>query len=231
MKIAFLSSLFLVLISLTSCWDEFGIEETEVTYDTVPFDRIRLETSSRVRIIQSNTFKVTVRGQRRDVDDTEVSVINDRLVIEEHGHIDADQIIKIYVPEISELENTGSSLVYGESQFAQNRSMDITETGSGEIDLYVDVDNLDVELTGSGYIYLEGKADNVDADIAGSGWIRAFALEADIMDMRIDGSGSAEVQVDTDLDVVINGSGSVYYKGHPDLSVVITGSGHVYDAN
>lgn len=231
MKYAYLSSLFLVLVSLSSCWDEYGYEEIAVTYDTVPFDRIRLETSSNIRIIQSNEYKVIVRGQKRDVDDTEVRVNSDRLVIEEHGHIDNDQRIEIYVPEISELENTGSSLVYGESEFTQNRSMDLTMTGSGEIDMYVDVDNLDVRLTGSGYIYLEGFADNADFDITGSGWIRAFSLDTDIMDVRIDGSGSAEVNVDSDLDIVISGSGDVYYKGHPDVSIVISGSGHVFDAN
>jgi hypothetical protein len=223
--------LALVSIGLYSCEDEFGVEEIEVTYDTIPFDRIKLETSSHVRIIQSNDFKVSVRGLERDVNDTEVSVHNDRLVITEHGHIDNDQVIKIYVPEISQLESVGSSLVYGESEFVQNRSMDIDLTGSGEIDMYVDVDNLDVELTGSGYVYLEGYADNVDAEVTGSGWLRAFGMVVDVMDLRIEGSGSGEVYVEDDLDVIITGSGNVFYKGHPSLDVEITGSGKVIDSN
>lgn len=216
---------------LVSCEDEFGVEEIEVTYDTVPFDRIDLLTSSDIRIIQSNTFKVSVRGQERDVNDTEVSVINGKLTIEEHGHIADEQVIHIYVPEISELESFGSSLVYGESQFAQNRSMDIALTGSGEIDFYVDVDNLDVEQTGSGYIYLEGFVDNLDAELYGSGWLRAFNLQTDITDLTLTGSGSAEVKVEDDLDILISGSGNVYYKGHPDVDAEITGSGKVIDAN
>jgi hypothetical protein len=226
-------TLFTTLLILTafSCTDEFGIERIEVTYDTIPFDRIRLETSSDVRIIQSSIFQVSVTGEERDVNDTEVRVVNDRLIIEEHGHIDEDHLIVIHVPEISELESVGSSLIFGESQFTQNRSMDIRLTGSGEIDMYVDVDNLDIHQTGSGYVYLEGHADNVDVDMTGSGWLRAFLLEADIMDVRLEGSGSAEVFVDTDLDVVITGSGNVYYKGNPHISVVITGSGNVIDSN
>jgi hypothetical protein len=232
MKPAYLLSLLVVVVSFSSCYlDEFGTDRIAVTYDTVPFDRIRLETSSDVRIIQSNTFKVVVRGEERDVDDTEVRVNDDRLVIEEHGFIDGDHEIEIYVPEISELNSVGSSLVYGESEFTQNRSMDIRLSGSGEIDFYADVDNLDVSLTGSGYIYLDGFADNADFDISGSGWIRSFPCATDIMDLRIEGSGSAEVFVDTDLDIVITGSGDVFYKGHPQVSVEITGSGHVFDAN
>lgn len=231
MKSAYLFALLVITGSLTSCIDEFGTDHIEVTYDTVSFDRIRLETSSDVRIFQSNIYKVVVRGEERDVDDTEVRVNNDRLVIEEHGHIDSDHEIEIYVPEISELESIGSSLVYGESEFTQNRNLDLILTGSGEIDFYADVDNLDVRLSGSGYIYLDGFADNADFDIEGSGWIRSFPCATDIMDLRIEGSGSAEVFVDTDLDIVITGSGDVYYKGHPQISVENTGSGHVFDAN
>jgi hypothetical protein len=216
---------------MVSCYEEIGVERISVTYDTIDFDRIRLSTSSSVRIIQSNTFQVVVEGEKRDVDDTDVEVVNGRLTITEHGHIAEDQVIKIYVPEISELESTGSSQVYGESQFTQNISMDLTQTGSGEIDMYVATDNLDVKLTGSGYIYLEGQVDNVDASITGSGWIRAFNLTSDLTDVRITGSGSAEVKVDTDLDAVISGSGNVYYKGHPSLSSQISGSGKVIDSN
>lgn len=223
--------LLVVATGFVSCVDEFSTQQIEVTYDTVSFDRIHLETSSSVRIIQSSAFKVTVNGEERDVHDTDVHVSNNQLVIEEHGHIANDQVIKIYVPEISQLESEGSSLIYGESEFTQNRSMDLVLNGSGEINMYVDVDNLDVEQTGSGYVYLEGYADHVDAEITGSGWMRAFGLDAKTMDLRVEGSGSSEVKVADDLDVKITGSGNVFYKGHPSLHTEITGSGQVIDSN
>ncbi len=231
MKYTYCILLLSITIGLSSCEDEYGIEEIEVIYDTIPFDRIHLETSSDIRIIQSNIFQVVVRGQERDVNDTEVRVIQEQLIIEEHGHIDPGHLIKIYVPEISELECFGSSLIYGESEFRQSRTMNLTLSGSGELDMYLDTDNLDVRLSGSGYIYLEGLADNVDLDISGSGWVRSFYLNSDFSDVRIDGSGSAEVTVDADLDVVIHGSGDVYFKGDPQISTFITGSGKVIDAN
>lgn len=213
------------------CLDEQGIEEQEVTYETIPFDEIRLESSSNIYIVQANEYKVTVRGQKRDINDTDVEVHNGRLLVKEHGHIDEDQEITIYVPEIRYLESFGSSLVYGQTQFIQNLNMGITLTGSGEIDMYVDVDDLDLKLTGSGYVYLEGFADRSDIDIIGSGWVRSFALDNDIADIRIEGSGSAEVNVDTDLDIIITGSGDVFYKGNPQINSVITGSGQVINAN
>lgn len=222
--------LIAVVVGFISCQDETGIREIELSLETLPFDRIRLETSSDIRIIQSNEYKVVLKGRENDVDDVAVNVINDRLTIEEHHHQQEIEI-KIYVPEISQLQSIGSSLVYGESYFSQDRNMDISLEGSGEIDFAIETDDVDVELIGSGYIYLEGYVQSMDADIEGSGWVRSFDLESDLCDVRIEGSGSAEVFANDDLDVFITGSGNVYFKGHPFVNAYITGSGSVIDAN
>lgn len=231
MKIKYLLLYAGLTLGLIACHDDLGVEEIEVTYDTVDFDRIELATSSNVRIIQSDLHRVIIRGEKRDVDDTEVRVTNGKLVIEEHGHIAADQIIYIYVPVITRLESLGSSDVYGESNFQQQANMEIQLRGSGEIDMYVDTDNVDIENSGSGDVFLEGITDNIDVFLSGSGWVRTFNLPTDFADVRVSGSGSAEVTVDVDLDVIISGSGDVRYKGHPNINSTITGSGRLIDAN
>jgi hypothetical protein len=231
MKSGYLPYVSAFLISLIACRYEPGIREVNVTFDTIPFDRVRLETSSDVRIIQSDAFQVSIQGMENDVADIDVRVINDKLTIEEHGHHPDELVIKVFVPEISKLECTGSSLVYGESNFQQDRNMDISLEGSGELDFAIETDDVDLEQSGSGYVYLEGSIKNLDADITGSGWLRSFKLLTDFSDVRIEGSGSAEINVSTDLDVVITGSGDVFYKGHPDINAQITGTGEVIDSN
>lgn len=231
MKAVYTLLAFYLMLGLTGCSDHQGIRYLEVAFDTLPFDRIRLETSADVKIIQSNTPRVIIRGEERDINDISVRVINDRLTLEERGQHPDDLEIEVYVAEISQLECPGSSLIYGESYFTQNRNMDINMSGSGELDFAIDTDDLDVELSGSGYIYLEGVLQTLDAEISGSGWVRSFNLETDLADVRIEGSGSAEVFVNTDLDVFISGSGNVYYKGHPSIHADITGSGEIINAN
>lgn len=231
MKIASILLFAAAFIGLSSCDDDYGTRVIDVTYDTLPFEFIRLETSSEVRIIQAGYFQVVITGEERDVYDTHVFVDQGQLIVEEHDYISGNQVIRIYVPEISQLESLGSSYVYGESQFQQNGTMDIFLDGSGDINMYVDVDYLDVFVSGSGSAFFEGFVDNGDFNITGSGWINAFSLNTDFCDVRISGSGSAEVMVDDDLDVVISGSGDVYYKGHPTISTQISGSGKLIDAN
>jgi hypothetical protein len=231
MKTTYLLLLSFITLGLLSCEDDYSADPISVTYDTILFEKIELATSSDIRIVQANYFQVVVEGQERDVYDTEVRVADNWLIIEEHGSIDQHQVITIFVPEIRQLDSYGSSDIYGESEFRQNGNMELGLMGSGEIDMYLDIDNLDVFLPGSGDFYLEGFADNVDIAITGSGWVRSFNLNSDFSDITLSGSGSAEVTVDNDLDISISGSGDVFYKGHPDISSSITGSGKVIDAN
>jgi hypothetical protein len=109
--------------------------------------------------------------------------------------------------------------------------MDIFLDGSGDINLYVDVDNLDVYVTGSGSSYLDGFVDNGDFNITGSGWINAFDFNTDFCDARISGCGRTEVMVENDLVAVLSGNGDTYYKGHPAITLQISGSGKIIDAN
>ena len=103
MKILYSLLLTISIAFLVSCDDDNGIQEIELSLETNPFDRIRLESFSDIRIIQSGIHKVVIRGLERDVNDVEVRVINDRLTIEESNH-NAEVEIQVFVPENSELE-------------------------------------------------------------------------------------------------------------------------------
>lgn len=59
----------------------------------------------------------------------------------------------------------------------------------------------------------------------------AFGLGSQRANIRIDGSGDAEVTVAEELNVRILGSGDVLYKGTPTIDEDINGSGRVIDAN
>ncbi|MEP6647535.1 MAG: head GIN domain-containing protein [Saprospiraceae bacterium] len=231
MKTNLLLALPFLIAALISCEPEQGTKVIELTLDTVPFDRIRLASSADVRIIQSDIFQVVIDGRQKDVDDIDVNVIDERLGIDEKGHHPGDLVIKIFLPFIRDLESSGSSFIYGESNFHQDRNMNISLEGSGQLDFAVETNNLDLELTGSASASLEGKVSNVAVDITGSGWLKSFKLDSDISNVRITGSGSAEVSVNDVLSASILGSGDVFYKGHPKIFADITGSGKVINAN
>ena len=221
----------LLTTALISCEDDSGGPPTTAIYDLEPFSRIELETSSNISVYQANYFQVIVDGRESDVNDTDVYLQGDLLVIREHGSIHPDQHISIYTPSILELNAYGSSYIYGETEIIQTIPFNLHSYGSGDIDVYIDTDIVNIKNFGSGDILLSGQSAITDIDLTGSGWVRSFTMPTEISNVFLSGSGSAEVNVDVDLDVLLTGSGNVYYKGHPLLDLQISGSGKVQDAN
>ncbi|MDX1406473.1 MAG: head GIN domain-containing protein [Saprospiraceae bacterium] len=202
------------------------------TLDISAFDRIRLDIPARVYLTQGDYFEVVVEGRRnvideieRDVHDGEWDIEFDRCM-REIGDLD----IYITIPSIARVIVQSSGEVYGENTIVASQ-MDLLMRGSGLIDLALDVDYLDARIQGSGDIYLEGSVHSQNVEINASGDYGAFNLVSDDADVRINGSGDAQVYVNEYLKVKIRASGDVYYKGDPELDISITGSGDVFNAN
>lgn len=121
---------------------------------------------------------------------------------------------------------SGSGDIYGKNRFV-SKDFYTDVSGSGNISLELEADQLDSDISGSGSIQLSGKADFYNASITGSGKIRADNLEAKNASIIITGSGDCRVNVSEQLHAKITGSGDVSYKGYPRITKKITGSGSV----
>jgi hypothetical protein len=137
--------------------------------------------------------------------------------------------IKVYIttPSIEELVITGSGTVISNGKLTANRRLRVHVTGSGDVKVDVNAPEVSAEATGSGNIILTGNTRNFNAEINGSGEMRCFNLLSENTEVRISGSGSAEVYASKQLEVRISGSGDVAYKGSPAINQHIAGSGSV----
>jgi len=100
--------------------------------------------------------------------------------------------------------------------------------GSGDVAASgVAVDSFDVTINGSGNVVVDGTTSRLDVAINGSGNYEGEGLVAPVGEVRISGSGSADVNVTDALTVRISGSGDVAYSGDPTLDQDISGSGNV----
>lgn len=202
------------------------------TLNIADFQSVALKIHADVYITQGNTFHVEVDGQPNIIDRLERDVHNGNWEIEFDDCVYSHVKLKVYItmPVIESLVNTSSGNIFGENEF-QIDDLNLTSTGSGDIDLAVDADDLDVTITGSGDIILEGSCDDIDLTITGSGDYLGFNLETQSANVTLSGSGDAEIRVVNLLDVRITGSGDVLYKGNPTVNSTITGSGRVKNAN
>ncbi|MBK8491511.1 MAG: DUF2807 domain-containing protein [Saprospirales bacterium] len=196
------------------------------------FSGIDLKISGNVVLRQGSEQYVEVEGQANIIDLLKLNVNNNTWDIKFTDCVrDHDELtFYITLPEITNLDISGSGKIYGDNLF-EGDNLDLRISGSGDLDLALDYQKLDSRISGSGDIRLEGDATKFDLDISGSGDYHAFNLKTEKGDVKISGSGKAEVYVTDNLDVKITGSGSVYYIGNPNLDIQITGSGKVVDAN
>ncbi|MEM6967518.1 MAG: head GIN domain-containing protein [Bacteroidota bacterium] len=244
MKELKMSSVILAMVLLmTACQDNGnnglfncirgeGDKVTQIL-DIELFHSIRLRGSSNVFVTQSNDFQVIIQGQQNIIDNIELDIQDGRWDIEFEECQRNFHKLNFYVtiPEVKLLEVSGSGDIIGENEFTGNH-FDLKIDGSGNIDVAIaDAEQIDTRISGSGKITVDGIAQQLDAKINGSGDLEAFGLESLIGDVRISGSGDAEVTVQDDLEVKITGSGDVYYRGNPIINVKITGTGELISAN
>lgn len=122
-------------------------------------------------------------------------------------------LVTITTPSILELESSGACDVT-----INDLKTDMFKVSlSGACDLIgsFECNVLDLEASGSSDSKLRGKVKNCNIELSGASDIKAFDLEVD--NLKIEGSGSSnvEITVQNSLDVELSGASELRYKGEP----------------
>ena len=223
------------------------------TRDLPPFTKISLSVTADVYLTQGNIQKVDVEGDEEDLEELVMEVVGNKLIIKSksHGRIFGswsswdDVNIYITLPTIEGISVAGSGSVTGRTKISTDdldlsisgsgnieldikaEEIDADITGSGDMDLKVQTHQLSCHITGSGDIEVAGTGKSIALKITGSGDIDASGFEAEECIATITGSGSCEVYATKRIDANISGSGDIRYKGNPDhVNSRTSGSGH-----
>ena len=164
-------------------------------------------------LLQSDESKVEVESSENVRDITSTTVSNGKLEVSFTQCVDELDVFNVYIysPDFR----------------------DIDFTGVGDIITPDDLvlDELSVSLSGVGDIQLRGEVEDLSLSISGVGNISAFMMQSESCEVRISGTGDAEVAASVALDVTISGTGNVYYRGMPAISTNISGTGNLINAN
>lgn len=233
----------MVSFTLTSCFDfdddggifncDSGEGDIITKQINMPsFTGLKLDISADVFITQGDEQLIEVKGQENIIELLQLDVQDDTWKVEFDRCVRNHEKLEIFVtiPVVDELRIAGSGTI-SSTNFINGEKISLKISGSGDMDLGIQAQEIIANITGSGKMIMEGKTDFLDVDISGSGDIQAFDMQADRCDVLIKGSGDVEVFVADELDVRISGSGNVFYKGNPLINVDITGSGDLVNAN
>jgi hypothetical protein len=196
------------------------------------FSSVASAISADVYYKQDPVYKVEITAQQNILNVLETNIVNNELVIKFRNNVIVRRheniTVNISSPIIHGLRISGSgNIVAPDSIITTN--MDITLSGSGNINLYkLTGTSLDGNISGSGNItVLNGSVNNEHLRISGSGNIDVLNVAATTVTTTTSGSGEMRLNASQSLDVTISGSGSVFYTGNPVLNTHISGSGKV----
>ncbi len=196
------------------------------------FNKIHLKGAGRVFLTRGETLSLAIKTDDNIVPVIKTTVSDGKLVISNRNYNLRPTTLSYFitVKDLKGIAVSGSADVSSDSKFVSD-SFSVDISGSGDVDLELEVGRLESEISGSGSMRFSGKADALEASITGAGNIRALDMQARNVALKITGSGNCEVNASETLNVKITGSGDVKYKGSPQISKKVTGSGKIRQIN
>jgi len=176
---------------------------------------------------------ISLEGESNLLEYVETEVKNSTLYIgfKKNTSIRAHQdiVLKVNPKNLTALNSAGSGDISTERKI-KAKDFKINQTGSSDLNLNLETENLHIKMAGSGDVKLAGKSTTMEVNKTGSGDIYAYDFSVKQAKINSTGSGDAEINVAEDLQISNTGSGDIYYKGNPDkIKVSSTGSGDIVE--
>ncbi|MCH9609193.1 MAG: hypothetical protein S4CHLAM45_04150 [Chlamydiales bacterium] len=198
-----------------------------------PFEKLMVRGSVDVFLKQGDEIGVEVEADDNIVQFITTDVKRKSLYVglehpSKYRGIKPKQEIKVFVtaPTINSIQINGSGDVTGEGVW-KFEGIDLFISGSGDIKLSFNGENLNASIQGSGTIALDGTVAHQTIRLSGSGGYNGKGLQSESASVIVNGSGDVHLNVKDHLDVKLSGSGDVIYEGNPQLSKRISGSGRI----
>jgi len=206
-----------------------------VSRTTSNYDEVSVGGSFDVILIKGKESKITIEGEENIIPFIETEVNGATLDVKHKKRVNLRTTkrprVTITYKNIDKVSLGGSGNIKSEGTIKSN-DFHVSLSGSGNITLIVDADEISSNIGGSGNIELSGTSKKFTCSIAGSGSIKAYELDTDILNANIAGSGRIKATVSTQIKAKVVGSGHIYYKGNPKyVDSKSVGSGSVIGEN
>jgi hypothetical protein len=208
--------------------DSISSEVISKTYDFKNFQEIEIRGKGELFLTQGNEYSIEIIAEEHIIKALNTRTQGNKLIIGDKVLIFNKKPIKIYVtmPEINKINILGSGDIEAQNLITSEK-LEVTISGSGDVNMDLNLDELKTKIAGSGNAYYTGQARKQTISISGSGDINAFDLITKITEINIAGSGDAKVHASEELNIKITGSGDVDYKARPRITQSVSGSGNI----
>ncbi|MFT4698419.1 MAG: hypothetical protein ACI9SJ_001568 [Flavobacteriaceae bacterium] len=204
---------------------------TTKTVNTQNYDGVKLVGSMDMHFVKGSEGNISITTDENLQEYIIIEVKENNLIVKTKNNFNlkTKKGIHITVPfqDISDISLVGSGDIDTKNTI-KSTNLELSITGSGDINLDVEANDLNAKIVGSGDIVLEGNTSNLKLKIKGSGDFNGSKLSSNSTEVTVSGSGDAEVNAKNNLKARVSGSGDIQYSGNPDTSdKKVSGSGTI----
>lgn len=242
-KINLLLVLILLSLLLLSAGTIAFAQTTKKTLELPEFKAIYVNSGYTVILKQTNKQEVVVEALTEIFDVSEFKVENGILMINVEkkpetasksiwSKIDDIKLnptmkVSISMKNVTELRVNGAGKILSENSISADQVL-VGLAGTGSLDVDIKGNAVTAELTGSGTMTLRGYATSLTGMVAGVGTLKAFDCPLETVNLKLSGTGGAELNATNNADIFVFGSGAVKLKGNTKtLMKKVYGSGSV----
>lgn len=218
----------LVFAACDHAEDPGPLQEMEKEFNETDFDRLEIGDALRVDVEQGNFFEISVRGDRRNINDLEVFKQGSTLVIrfdewEERRH---ETYVTITMPSIVGANFSGASNSRI-SDFEDIATFDLYLSGASVSQVDIEASEFNTVLSGASVLNLRGSASTMKAEVSGASTLKGFNFPVVTADISVTGASHGSITVADQLKAVANGASSVTYRGNPTVQSDVSGASSV----
>jgi hypothetical protein len=208
--------------------DPGPVQKFDKEYPFIDFDRLEIGSALDVSVEQSSIYSIKVRGDRRNIDDLDVSKSGNTLVVkfDDNSNRIHTTYVTITMPylEGANFSDASTSRIDG---FESDGDLDLYVSGSSVCQLNAGYREVNLSLSGSSNLLMSGLGDEINAEISGASVLTAFEYPVREAHINVSGASSGKVTVTDELSAVAADASSLIYRGNPSLTTSTSGGSTV----
>jgi uncharacterized protein YjbI with pentapeptide repeats len=192
-------------------------QEGTLTYNLTNFTQLRMGSAFKINVQQGNIFSISVRGDRRNLDDLNVRV--------ENGVLRADYFLPsrnrqytteftIIMPVLDGVDFSGA-VVSNVAGFEGSNFTSIRLSGASIGTFSLKAKQCEINLSGASKLNMTGNSQKIMADISGASILESFNFPTEEAQVKLSGASNALLSVSKILSAEASGASHLRYIGNP----------------
>lgn len=218
----------LVFASCEYSEDPGPLQEMEKEFIETDFDRLEIGDALHIDVEQGNFFEISVRGDRRNVNDLEVVKEGSTLIVrfDEWENRRHETYVTITMPSIVSANFSGASNSRV-SGFDDLTKFDLYLSGGSLSQIDIVANEVNAVISGASVLNARGSAGSFNVEVSGASVLKAFNFPVVTADILATGASHGSITVADELHAVASGASSVTYRGNPTVTSDVSGSSSV----